>query len=250
MQVILRHRTKDPWAGVVKYKNCFSTITGYYTRSGAIFTGLTPEDETRLEEALSLPEGRLSKNSDFWDTFIIKLGNKELILDTDIPYDELRYLYLKNHKDVGDGLKNVKLSHRYILINKESEAVELNAVNKVKREAIRAFDKMNLEDMRKCLRIFGFKSDTMSNELIESRLFEIVEKEPKRFLSKWVENKSRNTESLIESAISKNIIRKNRNVYYYGTDVVGRTMAEAIEFFEDKKNQDIIIAIKNEIEVK
>ena len=90
----------------------------------------------------------------------------------------------------------------------------------------------------------------MSNELVESRLFDIVEKEPRKFITKWVDNKSRNTESLIEQAIGKNIIRKNRNIYYYGTESIGRNLDEAVEFIEDKKNQDIVIAIKNEIEVK
>lgn len=250
MQIILRHKGKESWAGVIKYKNCFSTIGGYFTRSGAVYTGLTPEDETRLEEALSLPAGKLSKQSTFWDTFSIKLGAKEAIIDTDIPFEELQYLYLKSHKDVANGFKNIKPNHKYVLINKENEAVEVNSFNKIKREAIREFDKMSLEDMRKCLRLFGYKSDTMSNELVESRLFDIVEKEPKRFINKWVDNKSRNTEALIEQAISKNILRKNRNVYYYGTETIGRSIDEAVEFFDNKKNQDLVIAIKNEIEVK
>ena len=45
-------------------------------------------------------------------------------------------------------------------------------------------------------------------------------------------------------------LRKNRNIYYYGTESIGRNLDEAVEFIEDKKNQDIVIAIKNEIEVK
>lgn len=250
MQIILRHRGKESWAGVVKYKNCFSTIGGYITRSGAMYTGLSPEDEERFEKALSLPTGRLSRSSDFWDNFSIKLGSKDMILNTEIPYEEMLYTYLVNHKDVANGLRNLKPNHKYVIINKESEAIELNSINKIKREAIREFDKMNLEEMRKCLRLFGFKADTMSNELVESRLFDIVEKEPRKFITKWVDNKSRNTESLIEQAIGKNIIRKNRNIYYYGTESIGRNLDEAVEFIEDKKNQDIVIAIKNEIEVK
>lgn len=250
MQVILRHKGKDSWAGVSKYKNCFSTITGYFTRTGSVYTGLTPEDETRLENALSMPSGRLSKSSDFWNHFSIKLGGKDMILNTEIPYEELLYIYLKSHKDVANGHKSLKPTHKYILINKESEAIELNTINKIKREAIREFDKMNLEDMRQCLRIFGYKSDTMSNEVVESRLFDIVEKEPRRFIQKWVDNKSRTQEAMIEKAISKNIIRRNKNVYYYGTDVIGRSMDDTVAFLKDKNNQDILLAIKNELDVK
>lgn len=53
------------------------------------------------------------------------------------------------------------------MINKDSEAEEQNKFNKVKREAYREMDKMSTEEMRKCLRLYGMKSDSMSNEVAE-----------------------------------------------------------------------------------
>lgn len=250
MQVILRHRSKDHWSGVVKYKNCFSTIASYLTRSGLKYTGLTREDEARFEKALSYPEGYLGKNSKFWDTFAIKLGNKDYILNTEVPYEEMVYIYLKNHKDVMNGLNDIKPSAKYVLINKESEAKEVNTFNRVKREAYREFDKLSLEDMRKVLRLYGFKSDTISAELVESKLTDEIEKDPNKFLNKWVNNKNRETETIIQTAISKNIIRKNKNVFYYGTDIIGNSMDDTIAYLDNKSNQDIKLSIINEIENK
>ena len=108
---------------------------------------------------------------------------RELILHTENPYDELQYLFLKNHRRVANGLSNVEPSNDYILINKESEAEEANRVNKIKRQAIIEFNKMSLDDMRKALRLYGYKGESMSTELVESKLFEIVETDPNRILS-------------------------------------------------------------------
>ncbi len=250
MEVILRFKTKDPWAGITKYKNCYDYIAPYWTRSGNKYTGLTEDEAKRLEKEIGYAEGTLSPYSDYWNTFAIKITTKEIILHTERAYDELQYLFLKGHKRVANGINNVKPNNDYILINKDSEAEEANRLNKVKRQAIVEFNKLSLDDMRKALRLYGFKSDAMSNELIESKLFELVEKDPNKFFLIWVNNKSKNTQFIIEAAVAKNIIRKSRNIFYYGTDIIGNSMEDAIAYLDDKKNQDLKMVIMQEIESK
>ena len=104
--------------------------------------------------------------------------------------------------------------------------------------------------MRKCLRLYGHKSDTYSNELVESKLFETVENNPDRFFTVWVNNKTKDTQYLLETAVSKNIIRKNRTNYMYGTDMIGNTIDDAIVYLDNKKNQDIRLTIMSEIDAK
>ncbi len=250
MEVVLKHKKKDPWSGVTKYKNCFDYIGPLLTRSGNVHTGLTTEDEERLEGLLNFQKGQLAPHSAYWKTFAVKISNNELILNTALPWDELQYLFLKNHKKVANGLSDIRPGTDYVLINKDSEAQESNRIAKRKREAIKEFDKMSLEEMRKALRLFGFKADTMSNELVENKLFELVEKDPEAFFSKWVNNKTKNTEFIIQSAIAKNIMRKSRNVYYYGTEIIGSSMEDTIAYLDNKNNQDLRMAIMNELESK
>ena len=250
MEVILRFKTKDPWAGITKYKNCYDYIAPYWTRSGNKYTGLTEDEAKRLEKEIGYAEGTLSPYSDYWNTFAIKITTKEIILHTERSYDELQYLFLKGHKRVANGINNVKPNNDYILINKDSEAEEANRLNKVKRQAIVEFNKLSLDDMRKALRLYAFKSDSMSNELVESKLFELVEKDPNKFFLIWVNNKSKNTQFIIESAVAKNVIRKSRNIFYYGTDIIGNSMEDAIAYLDDKKNQDLKMVIMQEIESK
>lgn len=250
MEVIVRIIKTNPWTGITKWSTCYDYISSYWTRSGNLYTGISEEDARRLEKEIGYQEGHLSPTSEFWNIFTVKLGKQDLVLDTENPYDELQYLFLKNHKRVANGLNKITPSTDYVIINKDSEAEEANKINKIKRTAYREMDKMSIEDMRKCLRLYGIKSDTMSNELVEAKMTEQIENSPKSFMMKWVENPNKEINFVIEEAVAKNIIRKNRTQYYFGTDMIGNGIEDVIAYLKDKKNNDIKMAILNEIKSK
>lgn len=250
MVVELKIRKKNPWSGLLKYKNCFDYIAPYYTRSGSIYTGLTPEDEKYYEKTLGYAEGTLSKTSSFWNTFCVKIGARSLILDDQYPRQEMIIKFLTGHKRVATSLDKLNAGKDYLLINRQAEAIEQNRVNKLRRDAIKEFDKLTLEQMRKCLRLFGVKSDNMSNELVESTLFGLIDKQPQKFFSVWVNNKSKETDFLIEEAIAKGIIRKDRTQYYYGSEMIADSKDDCIAYLDSKKNQDLKLSIINQVENK
>lgn len=250
MVVELKIRKKNPWAGLLKYKHCFDYIAPYFTRSGSIYTGLTPEDEKKFEKELGYPEGHLAKNSPFWNTFCVKVGSKSTILDDSFPRQAMIIKFLEGHKRVATSLDKLNAGKDYLLINRQAEAIEKNKINKLRRDAIIAFGKLSLEEMRKCLRLFCVSADTMSNELVESTLFSLVDKQPQNFFTKWVNNKTKETEFLIESAIAKGIIRKDRTQYYYGSEMLADSLQDCIAYLDAKKNQDLKISIINQVENK
>lgn len=252
MEVTLKKKGIDPWSRILKYQNCFDYISPYWTRSGNIYTGLTSEDEKRLEKELGFEEGKLGKGSPYWDTFCVKLGTKSIVLHVNEgnPWDDLQYIFLKNHKRVATSVNDIKAGTDYVMINKDAEAEQSNRINRIKRDAIKEFDKLSQNEMAKCLRLFGYKSDTMSAELVESKLYSLIEHDPQSFFDKWVNNKNKGTEYLIAQAVSKNVLRKSRNIYYYGTDVIGKSLDDAVSYLDDPKNQDLRMAITKETEVK
>ena len=250
MVVELRIKKQHPWSGLIKYKNCFDYIAPYFTRSGSMYTGLTPEDERRFEKLLGYPEGHLAKTSDFWKTYCVKIGSRTLVLDDAFPTQEMMIKFLSGHKRVATSLDKMNAGKDYLLINREAEAIEQNKINKLRRDAIKAFDKLSIDEMRKALRLFGINSDNMSNELIESTLFGMVDKNPKQFFTKWVDNKSKDTEFLLEQAIAKGIIRKDKTRYIYGTDQFADSLEDAIAYLDSKKNQDLKLSIMNQVENK
>ena len=247
MKVIVKSLNKNTWAGVSQYKNCTTSLAPYFTRSGRIYTGLEKEDEVRLGEKLRID---LSPTSPYWSTFHIKLGSKDLILDITDPYEELKYIFLKGHKRVADGLNDRKPTANYVIINEESEAKEENKRNQLRRRALREFDKLTVGDMRKCLRVLGNKADEVSNEIVEQRLSNIVEQDPFTFIEKWVDNKNKETEFLIQDAVSKNVLRKNKNVYKYGTDIIGNNLEATIDYLDNPANQDLKFTITQETSAK
>lgn len=247
MRVVVKDIGPKNWSQVVHYKNCHTDIGPYYLENGSIYTGLNKADRERLEEELGFD---LSPNSDYWTTFFIRMTDDEMHLNTDDPYDELKYLFLKNHKTVQNSVGKRKATAEYIIVNYDEEAKEENKKSKIKRKAIKEFDKLSANDIRKALRLYGMKADSISAEQCEAKLFDLVEESPNKFLEIWVNNKSRETQFLVETALSKNVLRKSRNTYYYGTEVIGHGLDDAIAFLDDPKNQEIKEIVINEIEAK
>jgi hypothetical protein len=262
MEVIVRPLLRNAMPGVRgRYKNCFDWVGPYYSRSGNLYSGLTEEDidlklpvgttAARLEQSLQKGIGSLSPYSDYWKTFHIRFDNKDLVLDTDIPDDELKYIFLKHHKSVANGFSDkTKPMADYIIINKENEAQEANKHGQLRRKAMKEFDKLSLTDMRKLLRLYGHRSDNISSELVENKLFEIIEKDPKKFFDKWVDNKRRETEFLITDGVAKNVIRKNKSEYKYGVDTLGMSIDDAINYLDAPEHRDLKAVIINEISTK
>lgn len=250
MVVELKIKKKHPWAGLIKYKSCFDYIAPYFTRSGSIYTGLTPEDEKYFEKALGYAEGTLARTSDFWTNFCVKIGARSLLLDDSVPRQAMIIKFLSGHKRVATSLDKLDAGKDYLLINREAEAIEANKLNKLRRDALKEFDKLSIDQMRKCLRIMGISPSHLSNEVVESTLFNKIDKNPKEFFNKWVDNKAKETEFILEDAIAKGIIRKDRTQYYYGTELFADSLQDAIAYLDAKKNQDLKLSIINQIENK
>ena len=214
MVVELKIKKKNPWAGLLKYKGCVDYISPYWTRSGMIYTART------------------------------------LVLDDSIPSQALAIKFLSGHKRVATSLDKLTEGKDYLLINRQAEAIEANKINKQRREAIIEFGKLTLDQMRKCLRLFGINGERMSNELVESTLFNLVDKQPKKFFDLWVNNKSKDTQFILEEAIAIGVIRKQKTQYYYGTEMIPDSLSDAVAYLDNKKNQDLKLAIINETKNK
>jgi hypothetical protein len=247
MKVVIRPMGRHKWSGAVRFKGCNDYLGTYLTRSGVVYTGLSKEDTLRLGDVLGI---NLSPSSDFWTSFTIPMGSKDMFLDTQDPMDELKYLFLKSHKRVQSSITDIKPGANYVIINKDNEAKEANKYGRIKRRAALEFDKLTIEDMRKCLRLYGYNSENSSNEIVESTLFDLVEGNPQRFLDKWVDNKDKELEVLLETALSRNVIRRNKNMYKYGNEVIASSKDMAVAFLKDPHKADIRRSIMIEIERK
>jgi len=247
MKVTLKHINRYTWSGVKRYKNCVDSLGSYFTRSGRLYTGLTKEDEEKLGQALGYD---LRPGSDFWDTYRVRISGEDMLMDTEDPMDELKYLFLKSHKRVRNGLDDMKPTANYVLVNKEEEAQKTNDYARTKRKAYKEFDKMKPSEIKKALRVLGQNANNVNDEVAEARLNEYIENAPSKFIEKWVNNTNRNTEYLVKEAVANNVIRRNKNVYKYGSDVIGHSLEEAVAYLDNPEYQEIKTAILNEVETK
>ncbi|MFA5396906.1 MAG: hypothetical protein WC346_12935 [Methanogenium sp.] len=249
-KVILRPISRNKWAGISKYKGCYTYLAPYLTRSGSLYTGLstaTPEERAtkeRLEQALGQD---LSPMSKFWESYFIRIGSTDIFIDPSTPRGELDYLFLKKHKRIASTVNKVLPSHDFVLIDENEEAKVVNEYNRNKRQAFKELDKMSPSDKRRALRIYGFNPETSTDEMIENRLTDLIEKDPKKFFSLWVDNKKRDTEFLIKQGVALNVLSKNKTVYKYGQDVIGHTLEDAIDYLDNPINQETKIAIQKNI---
>ena len=247
MEVRLKPLQANPWSGMDRYPNCSDVLRPYFTRTGRVYTGLTREDEKRLGDILGID---LRPGSSFWDTFRITVGKETVVLDLDRPEDELKYLFLKGHKRVKGSIDEKKASANYYLHNPEEEAGIFNKVNRIKRKAIATFDKMKPEEWKKALRLYGENANNLSDAVAEDRLMARIEQNPEHFFKVWVDNKNRQTEYLIKEAIAKSVIRKTKNIHYFGTITLGNTLEDSIAYLDNPENSDIKASIINEANIK
>lgn len=250
MIVKLIKKEAERWAGVKFYKNCNHTIASYFTRSGRRYTGLDKEDVERFQKEGVAKD--LTPESTFWDTFGIKIGNERdsILIDTADPYQEFQYKFLKNHKRVASSIKDITPGKDFLLLHEELEANEANKFARQKRKAFSEFDTMTPEQMRKALRLYGINAANSNNEIVESTLFRLVEDSPAKFISLWVDNQNKEVQYLIEECVAKNIIRKSNTTYKYGTDVLGYTIEETIDYLKNPANRDLRMTLLAQLEGK
>jgi hypothetical protein len=251
-------KKKTAWGGFNKFPNAATVFGVQMTRTGNLTTGLTTDDVERLAKATGMEKEALmpptldptSKVGSYWKTFNVRVSANGIDIDTTNPFDEILYLFAKNHHLVADGSENQTSHHECVLINADKEAIVKNEKFRKMRQAMREVDKMTTDEMKRALRIFGIYTKGMSNELVEARLHDTIEKDVDKFINMWIKNKNREQADILASAIELNIIRKNRNNYYYGTDMIGASHDEVVAWFKLPSNQEVVQAIKSEIENK
>lgn len=228
-----------------RFKGGKDSLTAYINRFGQLITGLSKEDEERLGKLLNKD---LTVHSVFWHEYKIDIRGDELVLNTESPDDELKYLVLKAHWRVQEDPKVKNPLADYVLYSTLDEAKKTNAAGELKVKAFSLYAKLTMTDKRDLLKLYpGYaRTSNVADEIIEANLFKELEKDFGKFI-RLVEDKDRNSKVLIEELVANKIITKNKNMYKYGEDVLGHNLDSTISHLEDPKNQGLKIALMHEL---
>lgn len=251
MSIVKVKRVKQHgWGGqTVKAYNGAKTRLGIpIDRQGNRITGLNDADARRLETALYEPVGRFNRNSDYWDSFTVDIiGLETMILDTEDPNDELKYLVLKARKDVAKSVVEAAAKPNSLLVmyNDDDEAEKANTRGKNKRLAGALFDTLSTDDMKNILMLYGNFTDSNSSAVIENNLERLMEDDPVKFLSFANDPVLKQKTYILKLARAGVLRRKGQAFIEEGTeDIIAYTMDDMVKFLEDKKNNSTAIRFK------
>lgn len=238
-------KQSDPRFKGSRFKGGKDALTAWINKYGQLITGLTQDDEKRLGEQLGKD---LSKLSNFWHEYAVVIKGDELVLYTENPEDELKYLVLKAHFRVQADPNVQNPIADYVLENTLDRAKQNVSTASLKIKAFSLYAKLTMQDKRDILKLYpGYsRTDNVLDEIIEDNLLKEVEKDYSKFINR-VEDKDRNSKVFVEELVAAKILTKNKNMYKYGEDVLGHNLESTISHLDDPKNQGLKIALMQEL---
>ena len=244
----------DDHDGSLRYSKCFERLTVQAMKgTGVLNTGLTEEDEVRLETKMHMSPGTLSKyNRDYWTMFKIDVPAEGISLDTNNPEEEVKYLVLKAHQRVANSeMERFDTPFaEYVMTSVEQEAKMENKKSKLKRRAYKVFSNMSTTEMADVLKVMGKRAgDTASVDFIESQLDKIVTESPQEFIN-TIEDPTFKMRAFIDDCISARVLVKNGTKYQLpGGDIVGYTLEQTIEYLQNPDNQEVYLDLKGKLSI-
>jgi len=234
-------------------------IGSVYTASGDIIKGLTfAEQKQYLPEIIGVspsdPEfTRACKEYYLNLTINVPLGGMDLEIGLDEDghplsiVDYVKYKFACAHpyvvQDEEDltGSKKIK----YYISDSRKELKEASANLVVRKEAFKEFIKLTGHEnrMNMVLLVYGYDPTKLTSDEKELQLEELQEDNPEYFIDICTD-KNLELTALINQALSLEALRKVGNSILDGDITLGDSMEEAVLFLKDKKNSNVLTAVK------
>lgn len=252
-KVVIKRVPRSGYFGIASYAKSVTTLGCELSKNG-FKTGLTADEEAYYEKALDLKPGELAKHSKWWGdvfntTYAIRLQNtkqNELFLDN--PISQLKYkVLLSNSKVANSEIEKNDPNAIFYIDNQEAKAKkELETIN-FKFEGMKLILKLSPEEKKGALRLFGKKGlEDISEDMSSAQLAQEMEKDPKLFFD-IMTDKSLSTKAMIFEMIEKGILKRKGNYYIHGEDTIANSTDEVVEYFNDVKNQSVVLALKSRL---
>lgn len=238
--------------------------------SGTPLSGLDPDDERKYLPAIVKvgPDNHTEwprRVADFWADMGVVVPSGGTVLEigehedgTPIrPLDWIKYKWLLRHPLVGEtkDKMNEKGGVAYIF-DPEYEDMRANKRMTQKMAALTEYmkliDKSRTDDKKldRVTRILiGVNPKNMTRVQKENQLETIASTDPRRFYKVCVD-KDLEFRAEIEDMIEAGVLDQIGAHIKYGTDTLGHSMEEAIEFFKDKTNVKTVSTMRTRAEVK
>ena len=148
-----------------------------------------------------------------------------------------------------EDLRNIE--HDYYIIDTDKEAkTELIRIKEAD-EAIVSYKKMTTVEMRDVLKVLGFKTTSMSEDLTITTLRKLIDENPKKF-NDVINDPNYKDRVFIKKLENYNILRKQGTKFYYGdqANILGNNIEEVIDFLNDKGNSAVVVELKKRLQTE
>jgi len=154
--------------------------------------------------------------------------------------DYIKYHFALKHPHVALTKEemNKEFNKRFYIQDLTREDKVKNNSIKLKKDADKEFIKVssNLSTMKRILRLMSNSNpDRMTDEQVENALYEIKNKEPKRFIRIAID-KNLEIKAEVEEMVSAGVLRRIGNQVIFIDEVLGDTMEDTVVHLKDKKN--------------
>jgi len=187
----------------------------------------------------------------------IRLKNEVTYLDLSRPDDYMKYKILLTVKDriaLSDDPRETKMTQKFALVDENHETQQqLNELD-TKLAAYTEYGsiKKDFRSLRHVIMVATGKKvgKNAKLEFLQTEANRLLSNAPEAFLNA-VRDKDLETKILIQDAITAKALRKQGIAYYTpGGDLIGNNLAEAVEFLNNKKNQDLRLVIEKKVDAK
>ena len=185
---------------------------------------------------------------EFWTNTTIKVGFEGVELEIGMNdkgdpisiMDWIHYNFALRHPHVAltEEEMNKNYQKRFYIQDRAKDELKKNVVVQVKKDADKEFIKVSSskKEMSWILRLMSSSNpDIMSREQVENSLYELKEKEPKRFL-KIAQDKHLALKAEVEEMVSAGVLRRIGNQVIFIDEVLGDTLDDTIVHLKYKKN--------------
>jgi len=185
----------------------------------------------------------------------VRLKNEVTYLDLSRPDDYMKYKILLTVKDriaLSDDPRETKVTQKFALVDENHETQQqLNELD-TKLAAYTEYGaiKKDFRSLRHVIMVATGKkvAKNAKLEFLQTEANRLLSNAPDAFLNA-VRDKDLETKILIQDAITAKALRKQGIAYYTpGGDLIGNNLAEAVEFLNNKKNQDLRLVIEKKVD--
>jgi hypothetical protein len=215
-------------------------------KTGAYKTGLSPEQRKDFEDYFKADLSPRASNK-FWHDFRVTFTDKnEKIFDLSDKASELEYLIMRQHSAVAvshdDLAKNP--NKRYVIFDQVKEAESTNSKARVKAQAWKIFSGLSAQKIKDFLILLGNRAYNLNKEIAESKLAEIVERNPAKIVEiDGIDSKRRSAMLNFQRMIDQELVTKKGNSFYYDGEMIGHDYEMALGYLLNPQNQSLYLAL-------